>query len=89
MHIFLRKVDARGDVVAGETTYDPRLGRWRFQPKRGWRDETYRLVVYEGLEDLAGNNLATPFETVPGVRRELGLQSRSFRLRDRAMQKSG
>ena len=35
---------------------------WQFRPRQPWTAGGYRLVVDTSLEDLAGNNLARPFE---------------------------
>ena len=35
---------------------------WSFTPIEPWENQVYRLVVHPGLEDAAGNTLATAFE---------------------------
>jgi hypothetical protein len=57
----LQITDAHGPV---EGTV--RVGRaetqWRFTPRRSWAAATYNVVADTGLEDLAGNSIAHPFD---------------------------
>jgi len=50
-----RRVPGTAEVAEKETV-------WRFRPKEGWKAGAYHLVVDKRLEDLAGNNVARPFE---------------------------
>jgi hypothetical protein len=43
-----------------EVTHDER--RWVFTPLNSWKAGTHHLIVQSTLEDLAGNNIARPFE---------------------------
>jgi len=52
---------ARADVpgiVAGERNESA----WRFAPLMPWTAGAYRLIVDNGLEDLAGNKIGQPFD---------------------------
>jgi len=48
-------VDGIVDVGANET-------EWRFTPQQRWTTGSYRLVIDNGLEDLAGNKIGQPFD---------------------------
>ena len=54
--------DGDGKRVEGTVEVAEKETIWRFQPKASWKPGTYRLVVDQELEDLAGNNVARPFE---------------------------
>ncbi len=54
--------DNQGRRVSGSVEIAEKETVWRFQPKDGWKAGTYQLVVDKRLEDLAGNNVARPFE---------------------------
>ena len=57
----LRVAGARADVpgiVAGERNES----EWRFAPLATWTAGAYRLIVDNGLEDLAGNKIGQPFD---------------------------
>jgi hypothetical protein len=54
--------DEQGQRVAGSVQVADKETVWRFQPKEAWKAGKYQLVVDKGLEDLAGNNVARPFE---------------------------
>jgi hypothetical protein len=58
--IWVENADAK--VVAGQVSVDAAETRWRFTPASPWQKGGYRLVVETELEDLAGNNVAQPFE---------------------------
>jgi hypothetical protein len=57
----LKVVSARGDV-AGDVDVGPSEIVWRFTPQQPWTAGSYRLVVDNGLEDLAGNKIGLPFD---------------------------
>ena len=54
--------DDQGRRVLGSVEVGEKETVWRFQPKDAWKAGTYQLVVDKRLEDLAGNNVARPFE---------------------------
>jgi hypothetical protein len=58
----LRVVDERGQVVGGTVSVTNEETRWQFTPKSSWVAGSYHLEAETILEDLAGNNLAKPFE---------------------------
>ena len=49
-------------AVEGQVQVRNSERQWTFVPSRGWKDGDYRVVIGTGLEDLAGNNVARPFE---------------------------
>jgi hypothetical protein len=51
-----------GQRVAGTIEVTDKEAVWRFEPKEAWKTGKFQLVVDTGLEDLAGNNIARPFE---------------------------
>jgi len=53
-------------VVDGRVAVDRRETRWSLTPAEPWRPGEYLLQVEGVLEDLAGNSVGRPFETVPG-----------------------
>jgi hypothetical protein len=57
---------ATGQPVAGSATVDADGRRWTFIPRSRWSAGDHRLSAGGELEDLAGNSLYRPFETVSG-----------------------
>ena len=55
-------VDPSGTKVAGKVTIAEHETVWRFTPEKAWEAGSYQLVADTRLEDLAGNNIARPFE---------------------------
>ena len=53
---------ADGRDVAGTIELSQNETHWKFVPKNNWPAATFRVRVDWELEDLAGNNLARPFE---------------------------
>jgi hypothetical protein len=53
-------------VVNGRVTVDRHETRWSLTPSEPWKAGAYMLQVEGVLEDLAGNSVGRPFETVPG-----------------------
>ena len=54
--------DVLGTPIAGQVAIDAEETRWRDTPERPWSPGTYKVVVDQSLEDLAGNSIARPFE---------------------------
>jgi len=73
-------VDAAGKRVEGivETANDE--SEWRFQPTTPWRAGKHRLLIDTELEDLAGNNIARPFEVDEFRKIDKSLQSKTVEL---------
>jgi hypothetical protein len=57
----LKVDDARGHV-SGITEVGRQEREWRFVPVQPWTAGDYRLIVDNGLEDLAGNKIGQPFD---------------------------
>ncbi len=55
-------VDERGEKVPGTIEVTRHETCWHFTPATPWRAGRYHLVADTRLEDLAGNNIARPFE---------------------------
>ncbi len=53
-------------IVNGRVRVERNETRWSLQPARRWAAGDYMLQVEGVLEDLAGNSVGRPFETVPG-----------------------
>jgi len=51
-----------GSFLTGAIEVGDRETRWSFRPAQPWRSGTVQVVVDTTLEDLAGNNIARPFE---------------------------
>lgn len=51
-----------GDKLAGTISITSKETCWQFTPAKPWQAGGYSLVIDKNLEDLAGNNLARPFE---------------------------
>lgn len=51
----------RGDV-AGAIDVAREESEWRFTPQQPWTAGSYRLIVDNALEDLAGNKIGQPFD---------------------------
>ncbi|HUP79439.1 MAG TPA: Ig-like domain-containing protein, partial [Pirellula sp.] len=66
-HAMLNRVvqirDASKALVAGSIGVKDRETVWCFEPTDPWKPGTYIISVATNIEDLAGNNLARPFET--------------------------
>jgi hypothetical protein len=56
------KVAAEQGDVAGTVDVSRDEAEWRFAPRQPWAAGRYRLVVDNGLEDLAGNKIGQPFD---------------------------
>lgn len=54
--------DERGEKVSGTIEVTQHETCWRFTPATPWQAGSYNLVADTRLEDLAGNNIARPFE---------------------------
>ena len=54
--------DAGKHAVEGQVQVGNVERQWAFVPSQAWKDGDYRVVIGTGLEDLAGNNVARPFE---------------------------
>ena len=54
--------DSRKHTVEGQVQIRNVERQWAFVPNQAWKDGDYRVVIGTGLEDLAGNNVARPFE---------------------------
>jgi hypothetical protein len=54
--------DAGGKLVDGTVEVTNKEMCWRFTPKAAWPTGSFQIVADTRLEDLAGNNLARPFE---------------------------
>ena len=59
----IRVLDASKSEVAGTVSVRELEKVWSFEPKEPWMPGQYTLAIASTLEDLAGNNLARPFET--------------------------
>ncbi len=59
----IRVLDASNSEVAGTVSVLEHEKIWAFEPKEPWMLGQYTLALASTLEDLAGNNLARPFET--------------------------
>jgi Bacterial Ig-like domain len=59
----IRVLDASKSEVAGTVSVLEHERVWAFEPKEPWMLGQYTLAIASTLEDLAGNNLARPFET--------------------------
>jgi len=57
----LKVVGPHGEV-AGAVDVGRNEVEWRFTPQQPWTAGRYRLVVDNGLEDLAGNKIGQPFD---------------------------
>lgn len=58
----IRILGPSGAVLAGDIKLSDRETGWHFTPSQPWRAGSYRLVVQNTIEDLAGNNIGKPFE---------------------------
>ena len=54
--------DAGKHAVEGQVQVGNVERQWAFVPNQAWKDGDYRVVIGTGLEDLAGNSVARPFE---------------------------
>ena len=57
-------------AVNGRVAVDRNETRWSLTPAEPWKAGEYMLQVEGVLEDLAGNSVGRPFETVPGRKQE-------------------
>ena len=79
-------VDEKDNKVVGSVVVGDEEKRWRFIPKQQWTAGKYRLVADTRLEDLAGNNIARPFEVdvLRPVEREVKVETVSVPFEVRA-----
>jgi hypothetical protein len=56
------KVQGPRGAVSGIIEVGKAEREWRFTPVTEWTAGPYRLVVDNGLEDLAGNTIGQPFD---------------------------
>lgn len=56
------------EALKGDVRYLPDIRRWSFVPRKPWTTDEHELMVFERLEDLAGNNLQAAFESAPKSR---------------------
>lgn len=54
--------DAGKHAIEGQVQVGNVERQWAFVPNQAWKDGDYRVVIGTGLEDLAGNSVARPFE---------------------------
>ena len=54
--------DAGKHAVEGQVQVGNVERQWAFVPNQAWKDGDYLVVIGTGLEDLAGNSVARPFE---------------------------
>lgn len=54
--------DASGARLAGTVSVDPGEVVWKWRPRAPWSAGEYQIVIDVELEDIAGNNVARPFE---------------------------
>lgn len=59
----IRVLDASKSEVAGTVSVLEHEKVWSFEPNEPWVLGRYTIAIASTLEDLAGNNLARPFET--------------------------
>lgn len=62
LHRMLWITNERGAKVSGTIEVTRHETCWRFTPATPWQAGRYHLVADTQLEDLAGNNIARPFE---------------------------
>jgi len=58
----IRVLGPSGEALAGDIKLSDKETEWHFTPTQPWRAGSYRLVVQNTIEDLAGNNIGKPFE---------------------------
>ena len=67
-HAMLERVvsvrDASGKTVTGEISIAKNETQWVFKPTEPWASGKHTLVFSTAIEDLVGNNLVRPFETL-------------------------
>ncbi len=56
--------DASQSEMSGKISVTENETVWSFEPMEPWKPGSYRIWVAATLEDLVGNNLLRPFETV-------------------------
>jgi hypothetical protein len=54
--------DSAGKALAGARRLGEFEKSWVFEPAQRWQPGTYRVMVQNTIEDLAGNNVGKPFE---------------------------
>jgi hypothetical protein len=59
----IRVLDPEKSEVVGTVAVLEHETIWSFEPKEPWELGLYTIAISSTLEDLAGNNLARPFET--------------------------
>jgi len=67
-HTMLNRViqvrDQSKAILMGQVTVGEGETARAFEPSQPWKSEAYAIVLGATLEDLAGNSLARPFETI-------------------------
>jgi len=62
IHRLLWVEDTRNQSVEGQVEISDLEKQWTFVPNQAWKAGDYRVVIGTRIEDLAGNNVARPFE---------------------------
>ncbi len=67
-HAMLERVvrvrDASGQTLVGRVSISKNETQWAFEPTEPWKSGKYSLLFETAIEDLVGNNLVRPFETL-------------------------
>jgi hypothetical protein len=56
------QVSSTHGVIEGTIHVTNQETQWRFTPNDAWKPGDYRLLVDNGIEDLAGNHVGQPFD---------------------------
>lgn len=75
----LTVVNDQGETIVGQVRISREETCWQFTPNRPWQAGKYAVVIDTVLEDLAGNNLARPFEV--DVFQKIDRETRAERVR--------
>lgn len=62
LHTGLTVTDAKSQTIQGSVATGDDEKSWRFTPAQPWRSGSFRVIVSQDLEDVAGNTPERPFD---------------------------
>ena len=61
---FIAVFDTNGHQISGTTELSNNASTWTFFPEKKWIKGKYKILVYNKLEDICGNNLIHGFDVI-------------------------
>ena len=61
---FIGVFDHTGRQISGNIELSKDASIWSFFPEKSWEEENYKIMIYNKLEDICGNNLIHGFDVL-------------------------